>query len=183
MMSSTNQMQQMAKEYHIGSLIGTYKHPGFGKYLVAAGAVCLFVSILFALSEALSGVQGWLCLTLLATCPIFICILAFLARNWGVYEYDEGFIINQGRDVRVVVWDEIVSLERSTSITNAEGPTDNTVTYTVWLKHNPALMLTTDYRGISHLIATIEGKLAEAKPQVYPGLKLAYDNSLIFSAA
>lgn len=176
-MAGYNHVRQLAEERQLGSLIGTYSRPGFGKYLAATGGVCLVVFILFAYSGALRWGQGWLCLSLMATGPIFICLLAFLARNWGVYEYSQGFILNEGRDTKAVAWDDIVSLEQPTGITTTLGSTGHITTYTAWLKHQSGVMLSSDYQGISHLIATIETKLAEAKPE----FDLSYDKAPILA--
>jgi hypothetical protein len=89
------------------------------------------------------------------------------ARNWGIYEYNEGFIRNEGRAVSVVRWKDIVSLEKGSRAT-ARLSLSEITTYTVWLKDGQGLVLTTNYNGIMHLIASIEVKLAEAKHQYYP---------------
>lgn len=177
-MAGYNHMRRLAEEQHLGSLIERYARPGFGKYVVAAGGVFLCVFVLFASSGALRWVQSWLCLALMATGPVFVCFLAFLARNWGVYEYSGGFILNEGREMKAVAWDDIVALELSTGITTALGSTGHTTVYIVRLKHHAGVALTSHYRGISHLIVTIETKLAGSKAQ----LELPHDNVVKIAA-
>lgn len=161
-MTGSISVQQLAKHYQSGSFVRSYTRPGFSKYLVASVSVYLFVFAAFAYSGALLWIQGWLCLALLAAGPIFVGYLAFRSRNWGIYEYSEGFILNEGHVVSVVYWSDIVSLEKGCRATSRLSLSEIT-TYTVWLKDGSSLVLTSDYKGISALLGTIEDRLAEAK--------------------
>jgi hypothetical protein len=158
-------VQQLAEEYQSGSFEARYTRAGFGKYLIASVAIYLFVFAAFAYSGLLSG-QGWLCLALLAAGPIFVGYLALRTRNWGIYEYSEGFICNEGHTVGVVYWHDIVSLQTGCRATSRLSLSEIT-TYTVALKDGSGLVLTSDYEGITHLLMTIEDRLADAKYQDY----------------
>lgn len=163
-MADSISLQQLAEQNHLGSLTGKYIRPGFGKYLIASVSVYLFVFAAFAYSGALLRVQSWLCLALLAAGPLFVGYLAFRSRNWGIYEYSEGLIYNEGRTTSVVSWQDMVALEKGCRATTRLSLSEIT-TYTVWLKDGSNLVLTSDYDGITHLLTTIEDRLAKLKYQ------------------
>ena len=171
---------QLAEHHRLGSFVGKYTRPGFGKYLIASVGVYLFVFAAFMYTGQLWG-QGMLCLALLAVGPMFVGYLAFRSRNWGVYEYSEGLIRNEGHAVAVVYWHDIVSLEKGCRATSRLSLSEITI-YTVWLKDGSSLVLTSDYEGIAHLLTTIEDRLAGAKEQDYPGLDASYKSTQILAA-
>jgi hypothetical protein len=154
-------IQQLAEQNHLGPLMGKYTRPGFGKYLIASVSVYLFVFAAFAYSGALLWPQSWLCLALLAAGPLFVGYLAFRSRSWGIYEYSEGLIYNEGRTPSIVHWQDIVSLEQGCRATTRLSLSELT-TYTIWLKDGSNLVLTSDYRSIVHLLTTIEDRLVIA---------------------
>jgi hypothetical protein len=168
--------QQLAEQNHLGPLMGKYTRPGSGKYLIASVSVYLFVFAAFAYSGALLWVQGWLCLALLAAGPLFVGYLAFCSRSWGIYEYSEGLIYNEGRTTGIVHWQDIVSLEQGCRATTRLSLSELT-TYTIWLKDGSCLVLTSDYRGIAQLLATIEDRLAETQYQNLSGPAASYGNA------
>jgi hypothetical protein len=164
MMTGSVSIQQLAEQNHLGSLTGKYTRPGFGKYLTASVSVYLLVFAAFAYSGALLQAQSWLCLALLAASPLFVGYLACRSHNWGIYEYSEGLIYNEGRTVSVVSWQDMVALEKGCRATTRLSLSEIT-TYTVWLKDGSNLVLTSDYNGITQLLTTIEDRLAELKYQ------------------
>lgn len=166
-MTGSIAIQQLVDRSHAGSFVRKYTRSGFGKYLIASVSVYLFVFAAFAYAGALLWVQGWLCLALLAAGPLFVGYLAFRSRTWGIYEYSEGFICNEGRTVSVVSWQDIVSLEQGCRATTRLSLSEIT-TYTIWLKDGSSLVLTSDYRDITHLLTTIEDRLTGARYQDYP---------------
>lgn len=171
-------IEQLAESSQAGSFVRKYTRPAFGKYLIASVSVYLFVFAAFAYAGALLWIQGWLCLALLAAAPLFVGYLAFRSRNWGIYEYSDGFICNEGRAVSVVCWQDIVSLERGCRATTRLSLSELT-TYTIWLQDGSNLVLTSDYRGVVQLLTAIEDRLAGARYQNLSGLATSYGNSQI----
>ena len=164
-----------------GSFVRKYTRSGFGKYLLASMSVYLFVVAAFAYAGALLWVQSWLCLALLAAGPLFVGYLAFRSRNWGIYEYSEGFIFNEGRAISVVCWQDIVSLEKGCRATTRLSLSEIT-TCTIWLKNGSSLVLTSDYTGIARLLTMIEDRLAGARSQSPSGLATSYGSSQMAAA-